>query len=850
MEYWSVNDVAEWISKSGFAAHAPRFKEQEITGETLIMADHDMLKDMGIVSIGQRIAILKAIQNTKLAFGISTEDDYNENVSTPITATFKENRKGKSPDDYMRLENMIRDRDIQIQRLSAELTKLNNEFNRLKEEISPVWSLIAEYKKFEQKSEAKKKSADGKSSKSTKSSSNSKSPLTPQSAPVKSTSKSPTSGSIISNSTTSTKKQDPNVGAIKVYGDKLLNREAASYKSFQVTLTDPCSKILPVALRKYNITDDWQNYALFIQFKGKERCLSFDECPLQLHNELKGNSEEYPVFILKHIKQVKSPATRNSNSRLSLLTDISTSNNFGTTDRTNKSHFSTSDREGSTLYAHSSRDVSVGLGPEDGLFADGVPSAVAIYEYRAQREDELDVAIGERFKIIGRETGWCVVERNGRRGWVPAGCLMENVEDETRENTETQVEANTSSAIEDNKPQRGVVLYDYQTQSANELNIKKGDNLIITKRYQHWVLAENNGLRGWVPLCYVSMVKDEPSEFTALASELYSQTEALMRQPTPKFPENADLSIVESSGEEDSWQRLLRTVRSRPGAPNGSGTGTAMLKLDSLLDDINPYLSDEGRLSTTALKKNTSSPSELVSEYLIDLQMMLKALQLRIEKVNGSQSEYTRISTSIQDQIRYCFKLSSRVIENLTSLGESVGKVSNILEETMEFEQERQVTLRSTSDSDAKIIITKSVESLYSVLIKIGEIMFPGETFETFAEIPTTPSAATTILFPNQQVRSSPSISNITSPSRSFGDDSQRTLELQKELKARMKSVGRRGDEGSGSTTTSPERGEKTKFFVYNPIPYEELVTRVGDPSLDANNLEVRKMICWCGEWC
>lgn len=37
-------------------------------------------------------------------------------------------------------------------------------------------------------------------------------------------------------------------------------------RSFRVTLEDPCFKVLPAALKKYKINDDWKQYALFICF--------------------------------------------------------------------------------------------------------------------------------------------------------------------------------------------------------------------------------------------------------------------------------------------------------------------------------------------------------------------------------------------------------------------------------------------------------------------------------------------------------------------------------------------------------------------------------------------------------
>lgn len=50
----------------------------------------------------------------------------------------------------------------------------------------------------------------------------------------------------------------------------------AAAKSFRVTLEDPCWKVLPAALKKYKINDDWRMYAMFICFgnTGESRYLS------------------------------------------------------------------------------------------------------------------------------------------------------------------------------------------------------------------------------------------------------------------------------------------------------------------------------------------------------------------------------------------------------------------------------------------------------------------------------------------------------------------------------------------------------------------------------------------------
>lgn len=99
---------------------------------------------------------------------------------------------------------------------------------------------------------------------------------------------------------------------IRVYGDNALQRENEAYKSFRISVDDPCSTILPHALKKYHISDDWHNYTLCIQYGGNhgtpttgstargkvERALALDDKPLHMFQQLK-DAGESPVFVLK-----------------------------------------------------------------------------------------------------------------------------------------------------------------------------------------------------------------------------------------------------------------------------------------------------------------------------------------------------------------------------------------------------------------------------------------------------------------------------------------------------------------------------------------------------------------------
>lgn len=72
------------------------------------------------------------------------------------------------------------------------------------------------------------------------------------------------------------------------------------FKSFRVSWDDPCYKVLPAALRKYNIHHDPKDYALYIVYGDQERCLALDEKPLLLFKQLEKEGRK-PMFMLRKI---------------------------------------------------------------------------------------------------------------------------------------------------------------------------------------------------------------------------------------------------------------------------------------------------------------------------------------------------------------------------------------------------------------------------------------------------------------------------------------------------------------------------------------------------------------------
>lgn len=72
------------------------------------------------------------------------------------------------------------------------------------------------------------------------------------------------------------------------------------FKSFRVGLDDPCYKVLPAALRKYNIQADWRQYALYIVYGDQERCVRLEEKPLALFKDL-DREGKHPMFMLRKV---------------------------------------------------------------------------------------------------------------------------------------------------------------------------------------------------------------------------------------------------------------------------------------------------------------------------------------------------------------------------------------------------------------------------------------------------------------------------------------------------------------------------------------------------------------------
>ncbi|KAF9431544.1 Adaptor for signal transduction [Entomortierella beljakovae] len=563
---WDPSRVHQWMSQIGFPNYEKQIKDNAISGDLLIHLDHAALKDLSIWEVGKRLVILKAVYQLKVSYGISLEaGDY-----VPPSVAFENEYNYQAAASLKSVEQAMHEKDNTIQHLVREVERMSKDLTKVKDEL---WIMQKDQKPLPEPSPGYPKTVNGQSSSllsASQSSHNGNSALAPQS-PVHTTHtvnsarspgystdsgfhsvpSSPHSPADVRIRGTNTDGNDdakavgsPGVdgaGAIKVYGQKPSTRDPVdAFRSFRISQDDPCYKVLPAALKKYKINDDWRQYALFICYGNTERILTYNEKPLLLMKQLKENNES-PVFMLKHIKQMKSPAVNaptpgtlpprkssdlmnkelpmppefiagglissaavgtipvsgglgplsaslgglNGNGSLnSSLHRSGTSASMRTSSKTNNSNKQVSSPLSSATL--------VGPKPENYVqeTVEASGTAVALYEWEAKRDDELNVKVGDVFKIKSKGHGWWVVQRDEEIGWIPASILSES---------------NSEDGYFSADGVAGVAIFDFTKTGPNELSIKTGDKLKIFRRHQHWLLATSEGQRGWVPSWFVNL---------------------------------------------------------------------------------------------------------------------------------------------------------------------------------------------------------------------------------------------------------------------------------------------------------------------------------------------------------
>ncbi|KAL4062484.1 hypothetical protein J3A83DRAFT_4362759 [Scleroderma citrinum] len=480
---WDEVQVQEWLSKIGFPQYHQQIKEHHIAGDVLCGLSDELLKEIGVTTIGQRIAILKAIYQVKLAHQIPLESNHYippyrifsaaERQEYTISVEELNELLNKQAHRMQILEDDNRRLHETLQVLFDEVNNIRNpDEHSLQRQPSFKWAHYVNPSKSPTKPDAESPNPSPQQMEHDLTQTR---PAPASQIQATSSQRMPISSSSDSPSTSS---NPPPASSSK--GNATRQESSDNLKSFKVSLEDPTWKVLPAALKKYKINNDnWQNYAMFICYGSPgnriERCLSYDEKPLLLFQKLK-DAKKNPVFMLKHIKDIRSPIAvaqqKQALRKASITSEHSSNPNkstptsqgkavarppklevneltapapplTGTTpqagwpeimspiaenksgedsggNRDTVSSSTTLVQNGHhSLDSTKSRSTVVTGSPDpDHTKREmpppmaGVSYAIAIYPYMAEQEDEFDVVVGNTFVILSRARGWWVVQRD------------------------------------------------------------------------------------------------------------------------------------------------------------------------------------------------------------------------------------------------------------------------------------------------------------------------------------------------------------------------------------------------------------------------------------------------------
>ncbi|TFK51710.1 hypothetical protein OE88DRAFT_1658295 [Heliocybe sulcata] len=468
---WNESDVQAFFAKLGYPQYEVQIREHNISGDVLCMLDAETLKEVGVATVGQRLAILKAVYMVKVAHDVPLEDDQ---YVPPSEA--EERNSNLSVD---KLYTLVKAQEERLHNLEDENHRLRDSLHSCMEDLSGIRS---SYARPTEDSPLRRQPSFKWASYKPNQSPTKASLDSPQPSPQRmehDTSYNANNGSQSQSANDKSKGSpaDSGNGALVTVPPKPVRQDSTdNLKSFKVSLDDPAWKVLPAALKKYKINnDDWQNYAMFICYGSSgnriERCLSFDEKPLLLFQKLK-DAKKNPVFMLKHIKDIRSPIAVAQQKQAARKASESSSSSSGPKTAGGSSGQGRSTSRPPKLQVHDTtvtstpalltgmtaaqggwpeimspavenkeRTEELGLAStstttvsgseppkakiqetnepsgiistrENMVASAGVSYAVAIYPYMAEQEDEFDVVVGDTFIILSRARGWWVVQRD------------------------------------------------------------------------------------------------------------------------------------------------------------------------------------------------------------------------------------------------------------------------------------------------------------------------------------------------------------------------------------------------------------------------------------------------------
>ncbi|KAF8661324.1 hypothetical protein AX16_001420 [Volvariella volvacea WC 439] len=497
---WDERDVQNWLASKGYPQYEGSIREHKICGDILCDLDSDGLKGLGVSTIGQRLAILKAIYQLKVANRIPIGPDQ---YVPPSEAEASERLESMSVE---KLHTLVKEQESRIQKLEEENRGLSDSMRTVLDELSQIRSQLGRPDENNPlKRQPSFRWAQYKPAKSpTKADIESPHP-SPQQLEHDLTTHSrvppqiQTTPAEKSRQGSSSAIDSPDAGQTTPRAQR--QESSDNLKSLKVSLDDPTWKVLPAALRKYRINNDiWQNYAMFICYGSPgnriERCLSYDEKPLLLFQKLK-DLKKSPVFMLKHIKDIRSPiavaqqkhAARKAASVITTETAATHGHHKApSTSRTNHRPPRLDVQDLSTPAPALSGVTPQPGWPEPGMVSPSVGD-----------RDEAGISWASTSTVVQGSSGASTT--NGHDRLRPNGGSGEHSNSHARE----------SPPSSNDQVSYAVAIYPYMAEQDDEFDVVVGDTFVILSRVRGWwsvqrdptgsgiVDSSETAKSGWVP---------------------------------------------------------------------------------------------------------------------------------------------------------------------------------------------------------------------------------------------------------------------------------------------------------------------------------------------------------------
>lgn len=196
--------------------------------------------------------------------------------------------------------------------------------------------------------------------------------------------------------------------------------------------------------------------------------------------------------------------------------------------------------------------------------------AQAIYDYRAQRNEELSIKKNEKLRILDDSMGWWRVENESKEtGFVPSNYVRKPKtiwkKFTSKKSTDTNGEyCDPADAFgrRAGKPAQGIVSvkYGYVPKREDELELKKGDTVVVLeKEGDGWWRGQVRGHSGWFPSNYVEDPKEQkPVQESPKTPSVLCQVKTLypFNSGNPEelaFQKDELLDIISQPSDDPDW---------------------------------------------------------------------------------------------------------------------------------------------------------------------------------------------------------------------------------------------------------------------------------------------------------